>query len=117
MSIMITIRIYRSDMQIPKPEKRYINEEYLDHVRMQPCLGCGQVPSNPHHVRWAGPCGWGTKTSDTFTIPLCRKCHDHIHNDQRAIEREDILIQMVESLSDFIKLKFPPTGKGKDGQL
>lgn len=104
-------------MQIPKIERRYENPEYLDFIRMQPCLGCGSVPSFAHHVRWAGPCGWGTKTSDTFTVPLCRICHDHIHNDQHSIEREDILAEMVENLSEFIKLKFPMSGKDENGQL
>jgi hypothetical protein len=112
MSIMITIRIYRSDMQIPKPEKRYENEEYLDHIRMQPCFLCGQVPSFAHHVRWGGPCGWGTKPDDLYTVPVCRICHDQIHNDPVSADREGMLTEMVERLTEFIKIKFPSTGKG-----
>ena len=47
--------------------------EWLDRIRMMDCSRCGHAgPSDPHHILGSiGP----LKTSDTYTIPLCRECH------------------------------------------
>jgi hypothetical protein len=61
-------------MKYPKP-KRYINEEYLNWIRMQPCFNCKKSPpSDPHHILSRGAGG-----SDLAVIPLCRICHVKYH--------------------------------------
>lgn len=38
----------------------------------QPCLVCGRIPSDPHHLRFTQSRALGRKVSDEFTVPLCR---------------------------------------------
>jgi hypothetical protein len=45
----------------------------------QPCLVCGRVPSEAHHLRFAQPRALGRKVSDQFTVPLCRLHHRELH--------------------------------------
>lgn len=52
--------------------KRYQSEKYLEFIRAQPCLVCGQK-SEPHHLLSRGSGG-----SDLYCINLCRKCHSEI---------------------------------------
>ncbi len=39
----------------------------------------GDSPSDPHHLRFAQPRALGRKTSDEFTVPLCRTPHRQNH--------------------------------------
>lgn len=67
-------------------DERIVIEEYLDHVRGYPCFLCGEPQTDAHHIE-AG--GTGTKGSDTHTIPLCRKCHNEVHQEgARYIEQQ-----------------------------
>jgi hypothetical protein len=53
-----------------------------DHVRFvakQPCLICGRLPSDAHHLRFAQSRALGRKVSDEFTVPLCRGHHREVH--------------------------------------
>jgi hypothetical protein len=62
------------------PEPRRIRDR--DHVRLvakQPCLICGRLPSDPHHLRFAQHPALGRKVSDEFTVPLCRGHHREAH--------------------------------------
>ncbi len=52
--------------------KTYRNKKFLDWVKSKPCLACGSVGVDPHHMATGGT---GLKCSDLFCIPLCRKCH------------------------------------------
>jgi hypothetical protein len=45
----------------------------------QPCLICGRVPSDPHHLRFTQLRALGRKVSDEFTVPLCRGHHREVH--------------------------------------
>jgi ERF superfamily len=45
----------------------------------QPCLVCGRLPSDPHHLRFAQPRGLGYRVSDEFTVPVCRIHHRELH--------------------------------------
>jgi len=70
----------------PKP-KTYRNADYLDYVRMQPCLFCQRpAPSDPHHL---GKGGWGMKASDLTCIPLCRE-HHRLFHDNPAMFRKTV---------------------------
>ena len=49
------------------------SQEWLDRIRWMDCARCGgRAPSDPHHIY--GSYG-SMKTSDIYTIPLCRDCH------------------------------------------
>ena len=45
----------------------------------QPCLVCGRVPSDSHHLTFAQPRALGRRVSDEFTIPVCRIHHRELH--------------------------------------
>jgi ERF superfamily protein len=62
------------------PEPRRIRDR--DHVRLvatRPCLVCGRLPSDPHHLRFAQTRALSCKVSDEFTVPLCRGHHRELH--------------------------------------
>jgi ERF superfamily len=48
-------------------------------VLRQPCLVCGRVPSDPHHLTFTQPRGLGYRVSDEFTVPVCRIHHRELH--------------------------------------
>ena len=52
------------------------DREWLDRIKAMPCARCQAAgPSDPHHLFASfGP----LKTSDTYTVPLCRKCHGEV---------------------------------------
>ena len=64
---------------------RHRNKEHLKFVRTQPCLVCGRQPSDPHHLRFAGPRALGRKVSDEFTVPLCRVHHREVHRTTKEL--------------------------------
>jgi hypothetical protein len=59
-----------------------VRERDRNHVRFvasQPCLVCGRVPSDPHHLKFAEQRAMGRKASDRFTVPVCRLHHRELH--------------------------------------
>jgi ERF superfamily protein len=58
---------------------------HLKFVARQPCLLCGRMPSDPHHIKFAESWMAGRKVSDRFTVPLCRLHHHELH--RRGNER------------------------------
>jgi hypothetical protein len=72
-------------LAIPKTPRRR-DKKHLRFVCSQPCLICGRVPSDAHHLRFAEPRALGRKVSDEFTVPLCRTHHRTLHNtgDERS---------------------------------
>jgi hypothetical protein len=65
-----------------------VRERDRDHLRFvaaQPCLVCGRIPSDPHHLRFAEQRTMGRKVSDRFTVPICRLHHRELH--RRGNER------------------------------
>jgi hypothetical protein len=71
-------KIDKSVLTIAEP-KRIRCKEHLRYVASQPCLICGRLPSQAHHVRYAQSRGIGLKVSDEFTVPLCAIHHNHVH--------------------------------------
>jgi hypothetical protein len=55
------------------------DKDHLKFVSRQPCLVCGRMPADPHHLRFAQPRALGRKASDEFTVPLCRVHHRELH--------------------------------------
>lgn len=70
--------IDKSLLAFPEP-RRQRNREHLRFVSRQACLVCGRKPSDPHHIRYAQPRALGRKSSDEFTVPLCRIHHRAVH--------------------------------------
>ncbi len=58
---------------------RLRDKEHCRYVAMQPCIVCGRIPSEAHHIRFAQPRALGRKVSDEYTVPLCRLHHREIH--------------------------------------
>jgi hypothetical protein len=71
-------RIDKSVLAFPEP-RRIRDREHVRFVAKQPCLVCGRVPSDPHHLRFAQSRALGRKVSDEFTVPLCRGHHREVH--------------------------------------
>ena len=70
------------------PRRR--NKAHLKFVASQPCLLCGRQPSDPHHLRYAQPRALGRKSSDEFTVPLCRTHHRQpAEIDRKGQQHED----------------------------
>ena len=70
--------IDKSILTISEP-RRYRNKAHLKFVTSQPCLICGRLPSDSHHLRFAQRRALGRKVSDEFTVPLCRTHHRELH--------------------------------------
>jgi hypothetical protein len=71
-------KIDRSALALAEP-KRHRDTGHLEYVMSQPCLLCGRLPSDAHHLRFAQPRALGRKVSDEFTVPLCRVHHRQLH--------------------------------------
>lgn len=66
---------------IPK-NPRVSNPKYLRWVADQSCVNCGAPgPSDAHHIKGVGHfSGAGLKAPDSMAMPLCRECHNMLHN-------------------------------------
>lgn len=58
---------------------RLRDKAHLRFVSKQPCMVCGRIPAEPHHLRFAQPRALGRKVSDEFTVPVCRLHHRELH--------------------------------------
>ena len=58
---------------------RLRDKDHRKFVSRQPCLVCGRVPSDYHHLRFVQPRALGRRVSDEFTVPLCRIHHRELH--------------------------------------
>jgi hypothetical protein len=58
---------------------RLRDKDHRKFVLRQPCLVCGRVPSDPHHLTFTQPRALGRRVSDEFTVPVCRVHHRELH--------------------------------------
>jgi hypothetical protein len=58
---------------------RLRDKEHCRLVTSLPCVVCGRMPSEAHHLRFAQPRALGRKVSDEYTVPLCRLHHRELH--------------------------------------
>jgi ERF superfamily protein len=58
---------------------RLRDKEHRRFLLRQPCLVCGRVPSDPHHLTFTQPRALGRRVSDEFTVPVCRVHHRELH--------------------------------------
>ena len=59
---------------------RLRDKDHRKFVLRQPCLVCGRVPSDPHHLTFTQPRAMGSRVSDEFTVPVCRIHHRELHS-------------------------------------
>jgi len=76
--------------------KGHRDRDYLDRVKMLPCLVCGKTPSDPHHF-FSG--FHGRKTSDYHVVPLCRDHHEEAEADTRKY-RFEMFVSLVVLLTE-----------------
>ena len=70
--------IDRSELAHSEP-RRIRDKEHLRFVTTQPCLICGRIPADPHHLRFAQSRALGRKVSDEWVVALCRGHHRAVH--------------------------------------
>jgi len=70
--------INKSVLTLPAA-RRIRDREHVKSVAEQACLICGRRPTDAHHLRFAQLAALGRKTSDEFTVPLCRGHHREVH--------------------------------------
>lgn len=58
---------------------RVRDKEHCKFVATQPCVVCGRMPAEAHHIRFAQPRALGRKVSDEYTVPVCRLHHRDLH--------------------------------------
>ena len=58
---------------------RLRDKEHCKFVATHPCVVCGRIPSEAHHLRFAQPRALGRKVSDEYTVPVCRLHHRELH--------------------------------------
>jgi hypothetical protein len=72
-------RSHRSAVSALGKTVRLRDKEHRKFVLRQPCLVCGRVPSDPHHLTFTQPRALGRRVSDEFTVPVCRVHHRELH--------------------------------------
>ncbi len=72
-------RIDKGVLTLPEP-RRIRDRDHIRLVASRPCLVCGRLPSDPHHLRFAQGRALSRKVSDEFTVPLCRGHHRELHH-------------------------------------
>ena len=68
--------------------KHWECEKYTQWVKTQPCVCCGKQSDDPHHIIGYGQGKMGGKAHDIFTIPLCRKHHNELHQNVENWEQK-----------------------------
>src|SRR5437899_1811412 len=58
---------------------RLRDKDHRKFVMRQPCLVCGRVPSDAHHLTFTQPRALGRRVSDEFIVPVCRLHHGELH--------------------------------------
>jgi hypothetical protein len=72
-------RSHRSAASALGKTVRLRDKDHRKFVLRQPCLVCGRVPSDPHHLTFTQPRALGRRVSDEFTVPVCRAHHRELH--------------------------------------
>jgi hypothetical protein len=81
----VTGKIDKSALTFGEVRRRR-DKAHLRFVASHPCLICGRSPADAHHLRFAQPRAMGRKSSDEFTVPLCRAHHRENHQNGVEIE-------------------------------
>jgi len=90
----------------PKP-KTYRSKKYLDFIRSKPCITCGSHDTFPHHEAM-GCAGKGIKAPDSYTLPMCAKCHRFRHDTGFSFWDEqniDVKMEIIKLLTEYLQVK------------
>jgi hypothetical protein len=103
--------VNKATLSIPEP-RRIRDREHVRHVAKQPCLVCGRMPCDAHHLRFAQPRALARKVSDEFTVPLCRGHHREVHRsgDEAAWWLKVRINPMVKARALWLKTHPLPAG-------
>jgi len=73
-----------------KPKARLRSTAHRDFVRGHYCSvpGCQLMPIEVAHINRASTRGMGEKSSDAFTVSLCRDHHAESHRGEKTFERK-----------------------------
>lgn len=81
--------------------------EYLEYVRGQCCLCCGQFGCEAHHIRESEEAGVARKANDWETISLCPTCHRFYHTKgQEWFKNQVNWILKYMDLEDFCAINY-----------
>lgn len=83
-------RIKKKELIHNRPPREGMSGAYLILIRGLPCVICGRLPVEAHHLLRTGERGLSRKSSDRWAIPLCPECHRalHGHGDEEAFLME-----------------------------
>ena len=78
----------RIDMHAIKSKPRLRSTAHRDWVRSHRCCvpGCTAMPIEVAHINRASTRGLGQKSSDAFTISLCKAHHQESHQGEKSFE-------------------------------
>lgn len=101
---------------LPKPRGRLRDGDYLSFVRRQPCLSCGTRQGVQAHHHGRRPVG--RKADDYCTVPLCARCHSHLHThgwliNLPGISKPGVAAFLAESQRDLLILYFVTDADGE----
>ena len=65
-------------------QQRIRDKTDLEYVATLPCIVCGRIPTDAHHLRFAQPRAMGKKmgkkVSDEWVVPSCNLHHRALHD-------------------------------------
>lgn len=82
-----------------KPKARLRSTAHRDWVRGHHCSvpGCQLMPIEVAHVNRASTRGIGEKSSDAFTVSLCREHHAESHRGERTFQQKYAISLLVKA--------------------
>lgn len=64
-----------------REDREGMDEKHLAMIRQMPCTHCLKIPAcEAHHLKCTGERGMSIKSTDRWTVPLCRIHHDEVEN-------------------------------------
>jgi len=108
--------IDKSQLVHPEP-RRFRDRGHVRFVAKQPCLVCGRMPSDAHHLRFAQHRALGRKVSDEFIVPLCRGHHREVHRsgDEAGWWKKAGIDPSVPARALWLETRPLPTASDKTG--
>ena len=62
-------------------EQKLQSKKYESYIKEKPCLVCGSMPCDPHHMEAVGMGGANRDGYKDYTcVPLCRNHHSEYHS-------------------------------------
>ena len=91
-----------------KPKARLKSTAHRDWVRDHFCSvpGCQLMPIEVAHVNRASTRGVGKKSSDAFTLALCREHHSESHRGDKTFEKKHGFMLLTKAEEFYRKSPF-----------